>query len=64
MDAPLGSGGVEESDESERPRRRTYGPEADIAGDAAAQARLWELEATQRRQLTAAASVPGTRPAP
>lgn len=49
MDAPRGLADFEESDELQRPRRRAYGPDADIAGDAAAQARLSELEATQRR---------------
>ena len=62
MDAPRGPVEFEESDELERLRRRAYGPDADIAGDAAAQARLSELEAAQRRQATpvvdAAAGVP------
>ncbi|WP_171013173.1 LamG-like jellyroll fold domain-containing protein [Microbacterium sp. 2FI] len=49
MDAPQGSAGFEESDELQRLRRRAYGPHADIAGDAAAQERLSELEAAQRR---------------
>jgi len=49
MDAPRGSVELEEA-ELERLRRRAYGPDADIAGDAAAQARLSELEAAQRRQ--------------
>ena len=40
------------SNELQRLRRRAYGPDADIAGDVAAQARLSELEAAQRRQLT------------
>src|SRR5688572_7114748 len=35
-------------DELERLQRRAYGPGADIAGDAAAMARLSELEAAQR----------------
>ncbi|MGC5171212.1 hypothetical protein ACLQ2Q_11230 [Microbacterium sp. DT81.1] len=48
MDAPRGSADFEESDELQRLRRRAYGPDADIAGDAAAQARLSELEAAQR----------------
>ncbi|MGC5222740.1 hypothetical protein ACPW96_09100 [Micromonospora sp. DT81.3] len=52
MDAPRGSVVSEQADELERLRRRAYGPEADIAGDAAAQARLSELEAAQRRQPT------------
>ena len=50
MDAPRGSADFEESDELQRLRRRAYGPDADIAGDAAAQARLSELEAAQRRE--------------
>ena len=62
MDAPRGSVEFEESDELQRLRRRAYGPDADIAGDAAAQARLSELEAARRRQSTpvvdAAALVP------
>jgi hypothetical protein len=36
-------------DELERLQRRAYGPGADIAGDAAAMARLSELEAAQRQ---------------
>jgi hypothetical protein len=47
MDAPLGRA---ETDELERLRRRAYGPNADIAGDAAAQLRLSDLEAARRRQ--------------
>ena len=50
MDVPPGSGEFDESNELDRLRRRAYGPGADIAGDAAAQARLAELEADQRRQ--------------
>jgi hypothetical protein len=50
MDAPRGSAEFEESDELQRLRRRAYGPDADIAGDAAAQARLSELEAAERRE--------------
>ena len=50
MDAPRGSADFEESDELQRLRRRAYGPNADIAGDASAQARLSELEAAQRRE--------------
>ena len=50
MDAPRGSADFEESDELQRLRRRAYGPNADIAGDAAAQARLSELEAAERRE--------------
>ena len=50
MDAPRGSADFEESDELQRLRRRAYGPDADIGGDAAAQARLSELEAAQRRE--------------
>ncbi|WP_243074362.1 hypothetical protein [Microbacterium sp. SS28] len=61
MDAPLGSVEFEESDELDRLRRRAYGPDADIGGDPAAQARLSVLEATRRRPLIpviAAAGVP------
>jgi hypothetical protein len=50
MDAPRGSVEFEQGDELERLRRRAYGPGADIIEDAAAQARLSELEAAQRRQ--------------
>jgi hypothetical protein len=49
MDAPRGSADFEESDELQRLRQRAYGPNADIAGDAVAEARLSELEAAQRR---------------
>jgi hypothetical protein len=53
MDAPRGWVGFDEqADELERLRRRAYGPDADIAGDAAAQDRLSELEAAQRGQPT------------
>ena len=52
MDAPRGSVEFEGTDELQRLRRRAYGPDADIAGDAVAQARLSELEAAQRRQST------------
>lgn len=52
MDAPLGSAEFEHADELERLRRRAYGPDADIGGDAAAQARLSELEAAHRGQRT------------
>jgi len=51
MDAPRGSVELEVA-ELERLRRRAYGPDADIAGDAVAQARLSELEVAQRRQQT------------
>ena len=52
MDAPRGLVEFEGTDELQRLRRRAYGPDADIAGDAVAQARLSELEAAQRRQST------------
>lgn len=52
MDDPLGSVGGVEAGELERLRRRAYGRDGDIAGDVAAQARLSELEAAQRRQVT------------
>lgn len=51
MDGPREPVELEEA-ELERLRRRAYGPNADIAGDDAAQARLSELEAAQRRQST------------
>ena len=53
MGVPRGSANFEESDELQRLRRRAYGPDADIAGDAAAQARLSELEAAERRERAA-----------
>ena len=59
MDDPLGSVESAESDELQRLRRRAYGPDADIAGDAAAQARLSELEAAQRAQLSPAVEAAG-----
>ena len=66
MDAPRGSVEFEQADELERLRRRAYGPDADIAGDAVAQDRLSELEAAQRRQATpvgdAATGVPAPMP--
>jgi hypothetical protein len=49
MDGPLGSVEGVEAGELERLRRRAYGRDGDIAGDAAAQARLSELEAAQRQ---------------
>ena len=62
MDGPGESAEFEEADELQRLRRRAYGPNADIAGDAAAQARLSELEAAKRRERTpvvdAAAALP------
>lgn len=61
MDAPPGSVELVEADELERLRRRAYGPDADIARDAAAQARLAELEAAHRRQ---SAVVNAPAPAP
>ena len=63
MDVPLGSAGVEESNELERLRRRAYGPDADIAGDAAALARLTELEVAHR-QLAPSVVGPAGAPAP
>lgn len=66
MDAPLGSAEFEASNELERLQRRAYGPDADIAGDAAAQARLSELETAHRHQSTpgvhAAGGVPASMP--
>lgn len=50
MDSPRGSADSEQWEELQRLRRRAYGPNADIGGDAAAQARLSELEAAQRRE--------------
>jgi hypothetical protein len=54
MDAPPGSGEPEDTDELERLRRRAYGPDADISGDVAAQARLSDLEAVRHRHSTPA----------
>lgn len=51
MDAPWGSVEIDDADELQGLRRRAYGPEADIAGDASAQARLAQLEAAQRGAL-------------
>jgi hypothetical protein len=64
MDTPRGSVEFEQPDELERLRRRAYGPDADIAGDAAAQARLSELEAAQRRQQTPLGDAGTEVPAP
>ena len=63
MDAPRGSVEFEGSDELQRLRRRAYGPDADIGRDAVAQARLLELEAAQRRELTPAAHAAARGPA-
>jgi len=64
MDAPRGSVELEEAEELKRLRRRAYGQDADIAWDAAAQARLAELEAAQRRQQTLASDATARTPAP
>ncbi|HEX5856725.1 MAG TPA: hypothetical protein VFY91_01320 [Microbacterium sp.] len=48
MDATLGSVESDVTEELERLRERAYGPDADIAEDAAAQARLTELESARR----------------
>ena len=64
MDAPRGSVELERAEELERLRRRAYGRDADIAGDAAAQARLSELEAAQRRQATPVGDTATGVPAP
>lgn len=64
MDRPPGPVDPEESDELERLRRRAYGPGADIAGDAAAQARLTELEAAQPRPRTPVVDTLAWVPAP
>lgn len=58
MDAPLGSV-ASAADELRRLQRRAYGPAADIAADAAAQARLAELEACQRGPAAVVDTVPG-----
>jgi hypothetical protein len=55
---------LEETDELERLRRRAYGPDANITGDAPALARLAELEAAQRRQLTPLVDAAARGPAP
>lgn len=54
----------EQAEELQLLRLRAYGPDADIAGDAEAQARLSELEAAQRRQLTPFAEAAASDPAP
>jgi hypothetical protein len=64
MDTPRGSVEFEQADELERLRRRAWGPDADIAGDAAAQARLSELEAAHRRQQTPVGDAGTGVPAP
>jgi len=64
MDAPGESADFEESDELQRLQRRAYGPNADIAGDAAAQARLSELEAAQRRERAPVVGAAAALPAP
>ena len=64
MDAPRGSVEFEQAEELERLRRRAYGPDADIVGDAAAQARLFQLEAAQRRQPTPVGDASTGVPAP
>lgn len=63
MDAPRGVES-EQADELARLRRRAFGPDADIAGDEAAQARLAELEAAQRRQATPVGDAATGVPAP
>jgi hypothetical protein len=55
MDGPAGSVDHPETDELARLRWRAYGPDADIAGDAVAIARLLELEAAHRSTTPAAA---------
>jgi hypothetical protein len=62
MNGPPRPGALEEPDELERLRRRAYGPDADIAGDPAAQARLLELEAARRRRPTSVVEVGGRFP--
>lgn len=52
MDAPPGSDESAALAELQRLQQRAYGPDADIVGDVAAQARLAELEAAPRRQAT------------
>lgn len=70
MDAPRGSADSEQWEELQRLRGRAYGPNADIAGDPAAQARLRELEAAQRREraldvdVAAALRAPVSEPVP
>ena len=64
MDTPRGSVEFEHADELGRLRRRAYGPDGDIAGDAAAQARLSELEAAYRRQQTPVGDAGTGVPAP
>jgi hypothetical protein len=59
MDVPSESAEFEESDELQRLRRRAYGPDADIAGDAAAQARLSALETAQRGEGAPVVDVAG-----
>ena len=61
MERPLRSAEFAQAEELEHLRRRAYGPDADIEGDAVAQARLAELEVALRRRLAsvhAAAETP------
>ena len=61
MDGPLGSVDFADAEELARLRRRAYGPDADIAGDAPAQARLSELEPPNAgNRLVLADTAPGT----
>ncbi|MFC5931149.1 hypothetical protein D6T64_13485 [Cryobacterium melibiosiphilum] len=64
MNAPGESADFAESDELQRLQRRAYGPNADIAGDAAAQARLSQLEAAQRRERVPVVDTAAALPAP
>ena len=64
MDVPRDSADFEETDELQRLRRRAYGPAADISGDAAAQARLSELEAAQRQERSPVVDSAAALPAP
>lgn len=64
MDAPRKSDAFEHADELARLRRRAYGPDADIVGDTAAQARLSELEAARPRQRTPVGDTATRVPAP
>ena len=64
--APLGDDAERSTDDAElaQLRRRAYGPDADIASDPVAQARLRELESSRRAPEPSFASAPSAPSAP